>query len=195
VTTEEAGGHHPTAPDPAQRFAFPRNRNALVAAGMVIVALVIVYMIIQLVAVSLQNPAIVEGSAAGDRAIQPNPTVTPDYQSADIPVNTVKLTTGPVQELPTGTELYVEAYKDSTKAIVTVQFAGGPGQGLIRDNRVILTRSDGTITEGKLNFNERLSEVRLQGSRGTDRLQVLVTPYSGKTYIIMDKLLPLRGRG
>jgi hypothetical protein len=57
---------------------------------------------------------------------------------------------------------------------------------------VILTRSDGTVTEGKLNFNQRLSEVRLQGTRGTDRLQVVITLYSGSAKTIVDTLLPYR---
>jgi hypothetical protein len=82
--------------------------------------------------------------------------------------------------------------KDSSQAIVTIQFNGGPGMGLVRDSRVILTRSDGTMTEGKLNFNKRLSEVQLQGTRGTDRLQVIVMLHSGESRTIVDQLLPYR---
>jgi hypothetical protein len=63
---------------------------------------------------------------------------------------------------------------------------------LVKDNRVILTRSDGTVTEGKLDFGQRLSEVRLQGSRGTDRIQVQVTLYSGDSKTIVDKLRAYR---
>jgi hypothetical protein len=93
------------------------------------------------------------------------------------------------------TALVIETNKDSTNAMVTVQFAGGGGLGLVQDNRVVLTRSDGTVTEGKLNFNQKGSDVSLQGTRGTDRLQVIVTMYSGATYTIVDKLMPYRVRG
>ena len=64
--------------------------------------------------------------------------------------------------------------------MVNIIFEGGPGQGLVQDNQVILTRSDGTVTTGKLDFNNMGSEVKLQGTRGTDRLQVIVTMYLGK---------------
>jgi hypothetical protein len=117
-----------------------------------------------------------------------------NYRGSDVPVNTVLLTAGPTQVMTEGTQLFIQSDKDSLNAEVNVQFTGGPGQGLVKDNRVILTRSDGTVTEGKLDFSQRLSEVSLQGSRGTDRLQVIVTMYSGATYTIVDKLMPYRVR-
>jgi hypothetical protein len=112
-----------------------------------------------------------------------------DYRSSDAVVNTVVLTTEPTQTLAKDTELYVDTSKDNSNAMVTVTFNGGPGLGLVKDNRVILTRSDGTAAEGKLNFNQRLSEVKLQGTRGTDRVRVIVTLYSGEERTIVDTLL------
>ena len=76
--------------------------------------------------------------------------------------------------------------------MVTVLFTGCGGMGRVKDNTVILTRADGTSTVGELDFNQRLTEVNLQGSRGTDRLQVIVTMKSGATYVIMDRLVPYR---
>jgi hypothetical protein len=107
-------------------------------------------------------------------------------------VNTVVLTTEPTQTLAKDTELYVDVNKDNSNAMVTVRFNGGPGMGLVKENKVILTRSDGTVAEDKLNFNQRLSEVSLQGTRGTDRIQVIVTLYSGSEKTIVDSLLPYR---
>lgn len=115
-----------------------------------------------------------------------------DYRSSDALVNTVVLTVEPTQTLAKDTELYIDANKDNSNALVTVTFNGGPGMGLVKDNRVILTRSDGTETEGKLNFNQRLSEVKLQGTRGTDRIRVIVAHYSGSEKTIVDKLLYYR---
>jgi hypothetical protein len=115
-----------------------------------------------------------------------------DYRSSDAIVDTVVLTTEPTQTLAKDTELYVDVNKDNSNAMVTVIFNGGPGMGLVKDNRVILTRSDGTVAEGKLNFNQRLSEVKLQGTRGTDRVQVVVTLYSGSAKTIVDTLLRYR---
>lgn len=64
--------------------------------------------------------------------------------------------------------------------------------GLVQDNTVVLTRSDGTVTTGKLDFSQRSTEIELQGSRATDRLQVIVTMKSGTTYTIVDRLIPYR---
>jgi hypothetical protein len=114
------------------------------------------------------------------------------YRGTEAHVNTVTLTPLPTQTLAKGTELYLDARKDMSNVVVTVQFNGGPGTGLVQDSRVILTRSDGTVTEGKLSFNQRLSTVQLQGSRGTDRLQVIVVLYSGEERSIIDTLLPYR---
>ena len=86
----------------------------------------------------------------------------------------------------------MDVSKDDSNAMVTIVFNGGPGTGLVKDNRVILTRSDGTVTEDKLDFSKRLSEVSLQGTRGTDRLRIIVTLYSGSAKTIVDTLLPYR---
>lgn len=125
-------------------------------------------------------------------SINTTPSPSIDYRSSDAAVNTVVLTTEPTQTLAKDTELYVDASKDDSNAMVTIQFNGGPGTGLVEDNQVTLTRSDGTVAEGKLNFNQRLSEVQLQGTRGTDRIQVVITLYSGESKTIVDKLLPYR---
>lgn len=124
--------------------------------------------------------------------ISPAPMSSVDYRGSDAAVNTVVLTTEPTQTMVRDTELYVDASKDDSNAMVVVVFNGGPGMGLVKDNAVILTRSDGTTAEDKLNFNQRLSEVRLQGTRGTDRIRVQVTLYSGEVKTIVDKLLPYR---
>ena len=114
------------------------------------------------------------------------------YRSSNARVDTVTLTVAPTRTMAKDTELYFDVSKDSSKALVTVQFNGGPGIGLVRDNHVILTRSDGTVTEGMLNLNQRLSTVQLQGTRGTDRIQVIVILHSGEKRSVVDKLLPYR---
>lgn len=161
-----------------------RNAKVLAAAG-VALAVVILLSVMMLTGVfSLPAGLTVSGNAGTPSAI--------DYRSSDALVNTVVLTVEPTQTLAKDTELYIDANKDNSNALVTVTFNGGPGMGLVKDNRVILTRSDGTETEGKLNFNQRLSEVKLQGTRGTDRIRVIVALYSGSEKTIVDKLLYYR---
>jgi hypothetical protein len=163
-----------------------RNTKGLAVAGIVIAVVILSIAGMQMGLLGL--PAGLNASDSGKSA-----TAAPiDYRSSDAIANTVVLTTEPTQTLAKDTELYVDVNKDNSNAMVTVQFNGGPGMGLIKDNRVILTRADGTVTDGKLNFNQRLSEVKLQGTRGTDRVQVIVTLYSGSDKIIVDTLLPYR---
>ena len=162
------------------------NKKMHIIAGILIAAVILFAAGLQL---GLLNPGGVPGMAGSNGHTTPVPV---DYQSSNAAVNTVVLTTEPTQTLAKDTELYVDASKDDSNAMVTVQFNGGPGIGLVKDNRVILTRSDGTVVEDKLDFNQRLSEVSLQGTRGTDRIQVIITLYSGSSKTIVDKSLPYR---
>jgi hypothetical protein len=179
-----------TPQDPAVVPALPAKTLAI--AGIILVALIVIFLVIQAGVFSL--PVQFPGPGLQDimGTIKPTPSETVDYRSSDAIVNTVVLTVVPTQTLAKDTEVFVEVNKESSNAMVTILFAGGPGMGLVRSNRVILTRSDGTVTEGTLNFNQRQSEVQLQGSRGTDRLQVIITLFSGETKNIVDTLLPYR---
>jgi len=172
-------GSHPTV--------FPvRHKKALVVAAIILAAVVLLVIGMQ---IGLFNLGLIPHTSIPDNL---TPSADINYQGSDAPVNTVVLTTEPTQTLAKDTELYVDASKDDSNVMVTVRFNGGPGMGLVKDNRVILTRSDGTVTEGKLNFNKQLSEVTLQGTRGTDRIQVEITLYSGEVKTIVDKLLRYR---
>jgi hypothetical protein len=161
-----------------------RNAKVLAAAGIGLAVVILLSVMILTGVFSLPTGLNASGTAGTSSAI--------DYRSSDALVNTVVLTVEPTQTLAKDTELYIDANKDNSNAMVTVTFNGGPGTGLLKDNRVILTRSDGTETGGTLNFNQRLSEVKLQGTRGTDRIRVIVTLYSGSEKTIVDKLLYYR---
>jgi hypothetical protein len=82
--------------------------------------------------------------------------------------------------------------KDPGDQTVTVLFEGGPGMNIIRTCVVRLTRSDGEVVNGMLDTSRRGSEVTLPGTRGTDRVEVLVRQFTGNTYTIIDQLVPYR---
>jgi hypothetical protein len=169
-----------------------RHSRNLVGAGIIVVCLILAILGYQAGLLTLPMQQLNLSPADTET---PNHTGVSDaeyYRGTNAKVDTVTLTTAPTQTLAKDTELFVEASKDMSNAVVTIQFNGGPGMGLVKDNRVVLTRSDGTVTEGKLNFRERLSSIQLQGTRGTDRVQVIITLYSGETRGIVDKLLPYR---
>ena len=168
------------------------SKNLLVA-GIILVGLIVVVLGFSTGLLVLMPPGTqASGQAKITGTIPPGMSEDDYYRSSGANVNTVILTTQPTQTLAKETELNIATSKDSTNAVVTVQFTGGPGIGRVIDNRIILTRSDGTVTERKIDFNQRLSEVQLQGTRGTDRLQVIVTTNSGETKNIIDILLPYR---
>jgi hypothetical protein len=210
ATTDAATAtSEPAAPieshSPADGFVTPKapvvyrppgplaNRNLVIGGAAVVAVLVLAVFVLPMILPAFKSP--LPGTGNGQPDQQEQAQLTPvDYRSGDAPVNTVKLTTEPTQALPKGLDLLIEASKDATNAMVTVQFAGGPGLGRVQENRVILTRSDGTVEKGSLNFNQRLSEVSFQGTRGTDRLQVIVTMSNGVTYTIIDRLMPYRIR-
>jgi hypothetical protein len=167
------------------RFNLFGKKRVLIGAGIVIIVLVLVGIIIPPVLTLFQIPISIY---KGVETVTPTSAV--NYRSSNTPINTVTFTVGTTQSLPIETQLFVVANKDPITVMVNIIFEGGPGLGLVQNNSVILSRSDGTVTTGKLDFNQKGSEISLQGSRGTDRLQVLVTMDSGKTYVIIDELVP-----
>jgi hypothetical protein len=178
---------------PKQPDAVPfRLSKRIVIAGIVFIALVIAIFGMYGGVIPLPIPIMASSHENVTNVSHPGISDTDYYRSSEARVNTVVLTAAPTETMAKDTELFVDVNKDSSNALVTVQFNGGPGEGLIQDNRVLLTRSDGTTTEGKLNYNKRLSEVELQGTRGTDRIQVFVTLHSGEVKCIIDRLLPYR---
>jgi TIR domain len=180
----EPGPEH--LPEPGRHpMMFPaRQKKTLAVAGIVLAAFIL--LVIGMLT-GIYSIGLIPGTSG---SINHSSSAAVDYRSSNAAVNTVVLTTKPTQTLAPDTQLFVDVSKDDSNAMVTIVFNGGPGTGLVKDNRVILTRSDGTVTEDKLDFSNRLSEVSLQGTRGTDRLQVIVTLYSGSTKTIVDTLLP-----
>jgi hypothetical protein len=176
----------PRAPAGPPAAAPVPNTRALVIGGVVLVVIILLFAGTQMGLFGFPM------SLNASDSVKSNTPGSVNYRSSDAVVNTVVLTTEPTQTLAKDTELYVDANKDDTNAMVTVRFNGGPGMGLVKDSRVILTRSDGTVSEDKLNFKQQLSDVMLQGTRGTDRIQVIVILYSGSEKTIVDRLLPYR---
>jgi predicted small secreted protein len=105
------------------------------------------------------------------------------------------LTTGPVVTLPVTSVVDVLVMqKDSVYSTVDVVFGGGNGQVLVSSCNVVFTRSDGTSETRQLK-PEKGATVTLQGTKGTDHVEVSVTMKDGKTYKIIDQQVPYRTRG
>lgn len=100
----------------------------------------------------------------------------------------------PVTTLPPGKEVTIQIdEKDTSKASVRVSFSGGRGQIAVTDILVRVTHPDRTVHSGHLP-PVKGEELILQGTRGTDRIEVWVTLNTGSTYRIIDRDLPYRTR-
>ncbi|OPZ42884.1 MAG: hypothetical protein BWY93_01596 [Euryarchaeota archaeon ADurb.BinA087] len=105
------------------------------------------------------------------------------------------MTPGPTVTMPPGQSVTVQINeKDPIKATIKVIFAGGEGQIATRDILVRLTRPDGEVIIEHLTA-EMQDEVEIQGTKESDRIEVYVTLNTGKTYKIIDQLVPYRTRG
>lgn len=103
--------------------------------------------------------------------------------------------TGPTVTLPPEQNVEIQVNeKDPIYATITVVFAGGKGQIAVRDILVRVTTSDGKVTQEHLT-PQKGSEVKVQGTKGDDRLEVTVTLNTGATYKIIDRIIPYRTRG
>ena len=102
---------------------------------------------------------------------------------------------GPVQTLPPAKNVEVQVNdKDPIYATVTTVFAGGEGQIAVKSIEVILIRSDGQVQKGMVQ-PVKGAEVKLQGTRGTDRAVVYVTLNTGDTYKVIDQPVLFKERG
>ncbi len=120
-------------------------------------------------------------------------TSVPLPQQAQSPTGT--LAAAPVVTLPVASSVDVMVMqKDSVYQTVDVVFGGGNGQVVVSSCNVVFTRSDGT-SETKQLKPEKGATVTFQGTKGTDRVEVTVTMKDGKTYRIIDQLVPYRSRG
>jgi hypothetical protein len=103
-------------------------------------------------------------------------------------------TPGPTVTMPPGQAVTVQVNeKDTSYATITVIFSGGEGQMATKDILVRVTRPDGEVIIEHLPA-EKGAELIIQGTRDTDRIEIYVTLNTGKTYKIVDQLLPYRTR-
>jgi hypothetical protein len=63
---------------------------------------------------------------------------------------------------------------------------------MVKEIEVRLTRPDGVVVTGSMQTQTESPQVTLQGTKGTDRIEVIVHLLSGKAYKIIDE--PVRNR-
>ena len=100
----------------------------------------------------------------------------------------------PTQIIPKNQEVFFQVQKDPITAEITVIFAGGPGINSISSGEVKVTREDGAVLTGSIKPSKGDTELTLEGSKGSDRVEVIAKMYNGQTYRVYDDLLSYKAR-
>lgn len=102
---------------------------------------------------------------------------------------------GPTQTLPPATPVSFSVEKGGTySTTIITTFDGGKGMSAVSKVDVRVTRADGTVVTGVLKPLKG-DTVELEGTRGTDRVEVIVTMNTGNVYTVIDQQMPYKTRG
>ena len=100
----------------------------------------------------------------------------------------------PVETLPVEQFVDIRVTKERPDASIHVLYNGGKGEMFLQSIYVVVTRSDGQVIEQYMNDNTRKprrgDELVIQGSRGSDQVQVYLTS-ANKVYKFIDEPLVL----
>ena len=152
--------------------------------------LLIVLVIIGLVWL-VTMPVFSAGQGSGSTGMAPQMSPPPPADSS-IPGTTATVPAGTIEPQPRDLEVFVSIQPKDSAGHVTVHFGGGRGRAFVKGIDARLTRPDGTVATGSMDMQAEFPEVTLQGSKGTDRVEVFVRFLSGKTYKVSDDQVPYR---
>jgi hypothetical protein len=164
------------------------------------VAVVILFLITAVYFIGL--PLLEGGTPLSGASPQPVPVNTPVLTATTLPATIPTTVSTPVpaatadpyvplptQDMPKYLEVYFQAQKDPVTSQVTVIFAGGPGINLIRTADVRVTRSDGKVVTGTILPGEMITEITLDGTKYSDRVEVIANMHNGQSFRVIDELL------
>lgn len=104
------------------------------------------------------------------------------------------LTPGQTQVPPANLVVNFQAERDALTGIVTVTYRGGAGQNGVKDVLFRLTRSDGQVLQKSFTLTQIDKSESLQGTKMTDRVEVIATYYTGDQYKILDQTFEYKKR-
>jgi hypothetical protein len=123
------------------------------------------------------------------------PAVTPAVPvqvTASPPAPVVAATPIAVETLPEEQFVDLQLTKERPDFTIHLLYNGGKGQAFVQNILMAATLSDGTVVQKYMDDETRQprqgDELVIQGSRGSDRVEVYVTS-AGRTYKVLDKLM------
>lgn len=120
-----------------------------------------------------------------------SPTATSPLTTAA--TNTVSLSPGPTQVPETYKTVSFDVEKNTISAMITVDFMGGKGQSQVTGIDVKVTLSNGQVVTGTIN-NAVGDFYEVQGTNGTDRVEVTVHYTDGSSFKVVDELVVFKSR-
>jgi hypothetical protein len=109
------------------------------------------------------------------------PTLTAPASRALIPL--------PTQLIPTDQKFYFQVQKNPITSKISVIFAGSAGGGGISSANIKVTHTDGSVSTGIILPLKGVTEIILDGSKETDRVEIIAKMSSGETYRVYDDLV------
>ena len=123
-----------------------------------------------------------------------NLTTTPTLPASPVPTPAFgPLIPQPTQKLPVGQRVFFEVRKDPDSARIFISFAGIAGTDSISSADVKVTQPGGAVATGVIMPLKGVTELTLDGSRETDRVEIIAKMTSGQTYRVLDELVPFTG--
>jgi hypothetical protein len=95
----------------------------------------------------------------------------------------------PTQLNPADQKFRFQVRKDPITSKITVIFTGSAGEGSITSADVKVTHANGSVTMGIILPLKGVSDITLDGSKETDRVEIIAKMTSGETYRVYDDLV------
>ena len=96
----------------------------------------------------------------------------------------------PTQLIPTGQKLYFQVQKNPVTSRISVIFTGSAGSGSIKSADIKVTHPDGSVASGVILPLKGVTDITLEGSKETDRVEIIAKMSSGESYRVYDSLVP-----
>lgn len=116
-------------------------------------------------------------------------TIPPAMTTTPVPASKA-LVPLPTQLIPSGGNIYFHVQKNPVTSRIQVIFTGSAGQGSLSSADIKVTHPDGSVATGIIQPLKGVSEITLDGSKETDRVEIIAKMSSGETYRVRDELVP-----
>jgi len=142
-------------------------------------------------------PVVTEIRGLNTNGVPPAAEITPIPEPSNVRTITPAVTASralvplPTQFIPSTQKIYFQVQKNPVTSKITVIFAGSAGEGSIKSADIKVTHPDGSVATGIILPLKGITEITVDGSKETDRVEIIALMSSGGTYRVYDELVPL----